>query len=74
MRSNRNNIQTIDRNACLSISSPGGSALQAYGGNMGFETKIAINAAARMLRSGQVGGTAEALVGGKPVRQIIFQV
>ena len=41
---------------------------EGYTESMGLETKIAINAAARMLRSGQVGGTAEAPGGGKPVR------
>lgn len=65
MTSNRNHIQTIDRNACLSISSLGGSAMQKYGSNMGTGTKVALSAATRMLRSGQVGGTAEALGGGK---------
>ncbi len=74
MTNNKDHIHTLDGNVCLCISSLGGSALQAYGENMGLETKIAINAAARMLRSGKVGGTAEALGGGKHVRQIIFQI
>jgi RHS repeat-associated protein len=39
------------------VSSLGGSFMQAHGGNMGIETKIALSAA--------LGGTAEALGGGK---------
>ena len=38
---------------------------EGYRENMGLETKIALNAATPMLRSGKVGGTAEALGGGK---------
>jgi hypothetical protein len=47
------------------VSSPGGSAMMKYGGNMDIGAKVALSAAPRLLRTGQVGGTAEALGGGK---------
>ena len=38
--------------------------MQAHGANMPLGVKVGLSAATRMLRSGQVGGTAEALGGG----------
>jgi hypothetical protein len=72
--SNRNHLQAIDRNACLSISSLGGSFMQALGANMDIGTQVALSAATRMLRSGKVGGTAEALGGSLRQKPLHFPV
>ena len=54
-------VRTLKAVNCRSISSLGGSAMQSYGGIMTFTEKTAIAAV--------IGGTAEALGGGKPVPQ-----
>ena len=51
-------VRTYKSVNCRCISSLGGSAMQSYGGNMTFTEKTAIAAV--------IGGTAEALGGGKP--------